>query len=455
MRPTNQRPAGGPKHLRRRPRGLRLRGRRRFILSSLTNLRTQYTENHDGLMIAYQVVGDGPVDIVLVQNSSCLDLIWRDPAAGRFRERLARVGRIICFDWSGLGASDQIPLGALPTPERWSEDIRAVLDAVDSPRAFVVAMHGVGPLGILFVALHPERASGLILVDTYARWRRADDYEIGLPDDVADGSIAYLADHWGSERTWKSENPSRSNDLEFVSLQAINQRLTMPPSLAREALDWISRLDVRGILGAVHTPTLVLHSEKRPRVPVGLGQYLAEHVDGAEIRTRLGTENFLFSVEEGKEVADRVAEFITGAPPAIEPDRVLTTVLFTDIVGSTELAARLGSCSEIIWEVPELRAMPAGRRPAITTSLCPTAIPINRPTLAGGWSPGMHPPNRPSGGERCNGTSGSRTGVGSPTPSRYGEHRDSGHQEGGGTGVLSTVVRSEGRGPLARSTRSC
>ena len=319
------------------------RGGPRFILSTLAETpRTQYTKNLDGLSIAYQVVGDGPVDIVLVLNAGCLDLTWRDRVSLQFRERLSRVGRVICFDWSGMGASDEIPLGALPTPELWAEDIRAVLEAVGSRRAFVLANQNVGPLGILFVALNPERVSGLILVDSCARRRHADDYEIGSPDEVVDGYVASLVEHWDSDEIWKPQNPSRRNDHDFLSLQAVNLRLAMSPAMAKAAIEWLSRVDVRGILGAVHTPTLVLHSDQHPLNPIEFGRYLAEHIEKAQFVTRLGTENFLFSADEGNEVVDRVAEFITGAPPAIEPDRVLTTVLFTDVVGSTELAARLG-----------------------------------------------------------------------------------------------------------------
>jgi class 3 adenylate cyclase len=304
--------------------------------------RTRYTKNRDGLSIAYQVVGDGPVDIVLVLNASCVDLTWRDPVSQRFRERLSQVGRVVCFDWSGIGASDNIPLGAIPTPELWSEDIRAVLDAVGSRGAFVLASQQVGPLGVLFAALHPELASGLILVDSCARQRQADDYEFGWPDDVADGITALIVEHWGSDDLAKLQNPSRQDDQEFLSLQAVNFRLTMSAELAEAAIAWLSHVDVRGILGAVHTPTFVLHSDQHPLIPIELGRYLAEHIEGAQFVTHHGSENFLFSADDGNEVVDRVAEFITGAPPTIEADRVLTTVLFTDVVGSTELATRLG-----------------------------------------------------------------------------------------------------------------
>ncbi len=334
----------GSAQSRQRRTGLPQAARRpRFILFTLAPApRTRYTKNRDGLSIAYQVVGDGPVDIVLVLNAACLDLTWRDSASQRFRDRLSRVGRVICFDWSGTGASDNISLGALPTPELWSEDIRAVLDAVGGRGAFVLASQQVGPLGVLFSALHPELVSGLILVDSCARLRQADDYEIGWPDDVTDGITAWIVEHWDSDDVGKPQNPSRLNDQEFLSLQAVNLRLTMSPDLAKAAIDWLSHVDVRGILGSVHTPTLVLHSDRHPLIPIELGRYLAEHIEGAQFVTRFGTENFLFSVDEGNEVVDRVAEFITGAPPTIEADRVLTTVLFTDVVGSTELAARLG-----------------------------------------------------------------------------------------------------------------
>ena len=309
--------------------------------------RTYYAKNDDGLSVAYQVVGEGPNDIVLVLEANCVDLMWNDVASGRFREHLARIGRVICIDWSGLGASDVIPLGALPTPELWIEDVRVVLDAVGSRRAFVFAHGGAGPLGILFAALHPERTSGLVLADSSARARYSEDYEIGRPDDLLDAYIDNVVEHWGSPNLFKVRNPSRRNDADLLRLRALNARLTMPPALARAGIEWILQLDVRGILGALHTPTLVLHGAAYPGSPLEHGQYLAQHIDGAQFVLRNGSEDFLYSIDEGDEVVNRVSEFVTGAPPEIEPDRVLTTVLFIDIVGSTEHAARLGDSNWI------------------------------------------------------------------------------------------------------------
>lgn len=304
--------------------------------------RTHYAKNDDGLSVAYQVVGKGPNDIVLVLEASCIDLMWNDPASSRFREHLSHIGRVICIDWSGVGASDVIPLGALPTPELWSEDIRVVLDAVGSRRAFVFAMGAAGPLGLLFAAFHPDRTSGLVLADSSARTRKAEDYEIGWPDGMVDAYIDNVAEHWGSPDLFKLDNPSRRNDADYLGLRALDARLTMPPALARAGAEWTTHLDVRGILETVHTPTLVLHSAAYPKFPLEHGQYLAHHIDGAQFVPRNGSENFLYSLDEGNEVVNRMAEFITGAPPEIEPDRMLTTVMFIDIVGSTEHAARLG-----------------------------------------------------------------------------------------------------------------
>jgi class 3 adenylate cyclase len=290
--------------------------------------------------VAYQVVGDGPMDLLYCYGlGSHVELMWDVPAGAACLAGLATFSRLILFDRRGLGASDGISRTTLPTWEEWTEDITAVLDAVGSTRTAIVASIDAGPIAILFAAMHPELVSALILINTNARYLEADDYPIGAPPEAVDQLVGLLAAGWGTVEFVRLVNPNTA-DEEYIRLIAKTTRASTTPRNAASQYDYILRsLDVRHALASVQAPTLVVNVRDSPFVPVARGRYLADHIEGATF-VEIPGGNLSFGADHV--VVDEIAEFLTGDRPVVEVDRVLTTVLFTDIVGSTERAASVG-----------------------------------------------------------------------------------------------------------------
>jgi class 3 adenylate cyclase/alpha-beta hydrolase superfamily lysophospholipase len=291
--------------------------------------------------VAYQVIGDGPRDLLYTFGLGSHVEAWRDlPVGAEFLRRLASFSRVIVFDRRGTGASDGVPRNAIPTWEEWTEDLGAVLDAAGSTEAAILAFMDAGAISILFAAMHPERVRALILFNTSARFLVADDYPIGASVETADAFVDVVREQWGTAAFARLSVPSIADDHEQVALSARASRMAATPRTAAAQVKYILQtLDVRDALSLVQVPTLVLHTCDNPFVPVAHGRYLAEHIPGARFVELPGGD--LGVVGLTSEVADEVAEFLTGNRPAIEIDRVLSTVLFTDIVASTEqLSAR-------------------------------------------------------------------------------------------------------------------
>ena len=302
---------------------------------------THYTKTDDGLSIAYQTLGDGPTDIVFVPTQHCIDMMWEEPSLARVLHRLARLGRLICLDYRGFGVSDPVPLGALPTPETWTDDTRVVLDAVDSQSAHIVCHGGSGFLGMLFAATYPERTNTLTLIDASARILRADDYPIGIPPHVVDRFAEFQNQLWGTAGHAAVWAPSRADDEAFRRWSSRFERASASPSLHAALSRWVVSLDLRAVLQTIRVPTLVMHHENGGIVRLDHGRYLADHIPGARLAVLPGGDYWFFT-EGADAIVDQIEEFITGVPPVREPDRALATVMFTDIVSSTEQAARLG-----------------------------------------------------------------------------------------------------------------
>jgi pimeloyl-ACP methyl ester carboxylesterase len=302
---------------------------------------TRYTKTDDGLSVAYQTFGEGPPDIVLMPCFFCVDLMWDDPSFAHVLRRLAHTGRLICFDPRGLGASDPVPLGALPTPEEWMGDLRVVLDAVGSKTANLICHGGSGFWGMLFAATYPDRSSSLVLMEVSARLRFADDYTFGVVPEAIEAFVKWDEQVWGTGADASTWAPSRVGDDVFCRWLGRYQRGSESPATYGATARWVSNLDLRSVLPSIRTPTLVLHREADALSPLDNGRYLAEHIPGARLVVMPGTD-FWFFTEGADDYLDRIEEFITGVPPVREPDRALTTVLFTDIVASTEHAVRLG-----------------------------------------------------------------------------------------------------------------
>jgi class 3 adenylate cyclase/alpha-beta hydrolase superfamily lysophospholipase len=293
-----------------------------------------------GAEVAYQVVGQGPPDVVGIASFSHLDVVWEDPLFAAFMERLASVGRLIAFDRRGTGASDAVPDTAMPTWEEWADDVGAVLDVAESERAVVLAGNESGPIGLLFTAMQPERVSGLILVNTTARFLRADDYPMGIASEAVDEVVEMTRATWGTPDVVAALYPSRANDPEFVQWFAKVMRAAATPRSAATQIRYMyESLDAREALPLIRVPTLVLHSKDNLVFSSEEARYLAEHIDGAKFVELPGGDVF---VAFSPPAVEEIVEFLTGERPAVEVDRILTTLLFTDIVGSTERAAAMG-----------------------------------------------------------------------------------------------------------------
>jgi class 3 adenylate cyclase/pimeloyl-ACP methyl ester carboxylesterase len=293
-----------------------------------------------GSDVAYQVVGDGPIDILYCNGlGSHIEHFWegRDWSAQELI-RLASFSRLIFFDRRGLGASDRFSTGSMPTWEEWTEDIAAVLDVAGSKRTAIWAGTDAGPIAMLFAAMHPDIVSALVLLNTSARYLEADDYPIGESVQTVDGIVDLVGRGWGTTDFARLVIPGYADDQELLRRVSKMQRASATPRSAAAQYDYILRsLDVRQALPLVQAPTLVLHVRDSPFLPVAHGRYLAEHIEGATLVELPGGD-----LGYGPETAMEVEEFLTGQRPTIEVDRILTTVLFTDIVGSTARAASLG-----------------------------------------------------------------------------------------------------------------
>jgi len=292
----------------------------------------------DNVNIAYQVIGDGPFDLVLVPGFiSHLDLDWDEPRSAYFLRRLASFSRLIRFDKRGTGLSDRP--GGLPDLETRMDDVRAVLDAARSERAVLFGYSEGGPMSVLFAGTYPERTSALVLYGTYAK-RRDPDNDYPWAPTWAERQT--YADE--TERTWDSDadmsKMSPGADEAMSRWWAERARAAASPGAARDLILMNSQIDIRSLLPSIRVPTLVLHRRDDHDSRVEEGQYIAERIPGARFVELLGEDHLPWV--DADQILDVVEEFLTGVPRAPEPDRVLATVLFTDIVGSTERAGALG-----------------------------------------------------------------------------------------------------------------
>jgi class 3 adenylate cyclase/pimeloyl-ACP methyl ester carboxylesterase len=293
--------------------------------------------------IAYQVLGGGPVDVVFQGgwHSHC-DVQWDVPEVARFLEGLASFSRLIVFDRRGHGMSDLVDLDDL-TLEGSMEDITAVMDACSSKRAVIVGGFESGPAQMLYSAMHPERTAGLVLINTTACFPRSDDYPIGMPERAQRrGEEQMRRFVLGSEEaTFHGVAPEVATDERLRGSYRRLLRSSTSPRMIERLMRWTQTTDVRHVLPSVHSPTLILQYIDQPYCRVGHGRYLAEHIAGSKYIELPGSALYPWLGDQEMVLAE-IEEFVTGVRPVREPDRVLTTVLFTDMVGSTEHATRLG-----------------------------------------------------------------------------------------------------------------
>jgi pimeloyl-ACP methyl ester carboxylesterase/class 3 adenylate cyclase len=296
---------------------------------------------HSGeVSIAYQVIGDGPIDLVLVPGwISNLDVFWEEPNIARFFRNLASFSRLILFDKRGTGLSDRITEAA--TLEERMDDVRAVMDAVGSSRATLLGYSEGATMSILFAATHPDRTAALILVGGYARRLRAPDYPYFTDRDQANKAIDAAAANWGGPVGIEIRMPSVVNDPIVRQWWAKYVRASASVSGAAALQRMNIELDVRHLLPAIRVPVLVLHASRDRAIPIGAGRYIAERVPNAKFVEIDTADHFPF-FEKSDEFLHHIQSFLTGSStPEISESRV-TTLMFTDIVGSTQLAVEKG-----------------------------------------------------------------------------------------------------------------
>jgi class 3 adenylate cyclase len=306
---------------------------------------TRYAAS-EGARIAFQVLGDGPLDVVLVSHEGViLDVMWEQPLIARALERLGGFSRLIMFDHRGTGVSDPLPTDHPLTLEDRIADLHAVMDAAGSDRAALVASSDGGPMSILYSGTHPERTSALVLYGSFARMARGPDYPSGLAVDQYQLWLALLRERWGDGSTLAAVAPSLAADAGWRRWWARAERLAYSPAAVLGLFQTAWDIDTSDILASVPVPTLVLHRSGDRWISVGHGRFLAEHIPGARF-VELPGDDHLFYAGDADSVLDEIEEFLTGARHGPESHRVVTTVVFTDIVESTQLAARLG---DLAW----------------------------------------------------------------------------------------------------------
>ena len=292
--------------------------------------------------IAYQVIGQGPPDLVMTTASfGGIDVAWEDPGLALFYRTLASFSRLILLNRRGTGASDPLPPDPLPPWESYAEELEVILDEVGSQRAALLATLDAGPTALLFAATRPARTSALILAHTTAKCLAEDDYPIGIPAGVAEAVLAQVDQLWGTEAMAAMHVPSRANDVRFRKWFAKYQRTGASPRVVQTFLRAFLNADVRPSLPLIQAPTLVLHRRDLQVIPVEHARYLAERIPGARLVELPGADVSIIW-ETPELVLDQMEQLLTGVHRIAEPTRVLAAVLFTDIVESTQQAARVG-----------------------------------------------------------------------------------------------------------------
>jgi class 3 adenylate cyclase len=308
---------------------------------------TRYAKTPDGVHIAYQLFGEGPMDLVFVYRFvSNLAYMWEIPQFARFLRRLGGMARVLALDPRGAGMSDRVPAERMPSLEVRMEDVRTVMDAVGWARAaFMGTEHG-GTLCALFAATYPERTNALVLYATFARGLHSQDYPWGWTEEQFETWLEAIDQRYGDREWWSGQvrevAPSLAHDEEFVRRLGTYYQLCASPDSVIAVERMAMHTDIRAVLPTIQAPTLVLHREGDLAEPSGQGSYVADRIPGARFVPLPGEDHEVFAGDQDA-LLDEVEKFLaTVRNEEAAYDRVLATVLFTDIVGSTERAATLG-----------------------------------------------------------------------------------------------------------------
>ena len=302
---------------------------------------TQYVRSGDA-DIAYQVIGDGPRDIVFSLDwGTHLEAVSERPEMSDFVRELIRFARVLFFDLRGVGmsssAADGVPI------ESWMDDLVAVMDAVGSEKATLIAHGQATQMAVMAAATHPQRVTSLVLINGFARFRRADDYPAGMPPHVQQTYVDTIEAQWGKGTLSSFLGPSVWERPGVVEWWGRVERYSATPGLARARAEAMTEVDVRELLPLVDAPTLVVHNRDNEYVRVGHGRYLAEHIPEATLLERDAADHWPLAAPD---LVGAIEQFVTGERSGMpDADRVLATVLFMDVVGSTELASELGDQS--------------------------------------------------------------------------------------------------------------
>jgi class 3 adenylate cyclase len=304
--------------------------------------KTQYARSGEA-DIAYQVIGDGPRDLVMAFDwASHLEAVGEYPFFEDLFRSLAGFARLVWFDMRGIGMSDSVGGGVMPV-ESWVDDLLAVMDAAGSSRAALLVQGQATQMAVMAAATHPTRITSLVILNGFARFARAVDYPAGLPDTHHDAMAADAEKNWGTGKLVTLFAPSLAGRPGFEEWWGRVERYGATPRLARARVEAVLELDVRNLLPLVRVPTLVIHNRDDGYVRVGHGRYLAEHIPGARLLERDSADHFPLP---DADLLGAIEEFVTGSRSRERDDeRTLATVLFVDVVGSTERASEVGDQS--------------------------------------------------------------------------------------------------------------
>jgi class 3 adenylate cyclase/pimeloyl-ACP methyl ester carboxylesterase len=301
---------------------------------------THYTRSADGTKLAYQVSGDGPLELVFLSLALPIDLLLEDPGFLRVRRRLDTFSRTLWFDARGMGASEGNPRDAAPG-EIFDADLNALLDAVGFQRPAIVGAGLLGPAAIHFAATHPERVSALVMINSYAHLVRDDDYPWEPSPEEAEETLAAFRETWSTTAYLEMIAPSRAADERFRAWYARSARFAFGPDQFAAVDPRTYERDVRALLPSISASTQVLHRQGNRLIPLGAGRYLADHIPNAKFVVLPGDDH-LFFVGDTDALVDEIEDFLTGTRSGGVGDVVMAAVLFTDIVASTEHQARVG-----------------------------------------------------------------------------------------------------------------
>jgi len=297
---------------------------------------------HGEAHIAYQELGRGTIDVLLISAQYGVDLVWEHPGCARMLRQIADFSRLIMFDLVGTGSSDSLRgPWELSLLERWAEEAIAVLDAVDSQRAVLVGIGEQASLALALAAMHPDRTTGVILINGFARFQRSASYPVGFPESVVVRYREVVGARWGTGRLAAFLAPSAANDEDFALMWGRWERLTLGPSDLRAVWLLMEKIDVTPVLGLVRAPVLLLHRQENDYIRIAHARFLAEQLPDARLVELPGADHVFF-VGDTEQMMTEIEQFVTGERHVGPSDRLLATVLFSDIATSTELAARVG-----------------------------------------------------------------------------------------------------------------